>query len=76
MSAALDASVDLALDLGEPVVVPALGLVVVPDVMMIEGTANGMTSPPTWTVHRPDGRCAHLYRWPAAEDCPPKARTR
>lgn len=40
--------------------------VIVPDVLLVEAAANGLSTPHTWRLIRRDGRSAFLYRLPAA----------
>ncbi len=40
------------------------GLVAVPDVVMLEGEANGQDTPTTWRLLRDDGRSVHFFLLP------------
>jgi hypothetical protein len=64
--ATLTDCVDLAFEVGTPVVIDSLQLVVVPDVVLLEGEANGHHTPRTWAVGRDDGRMAYVYPLPEA----------
>ncbi len=61
---AVEAAADMALATGLPVAVPALGVMLVPDVVMLEGIANGHEVTPTARM-RKDGRTVHVYQLPA-----------
>lgn len=64
-AAPAEAAADLALTSGTAVPLPAWGLVVVPDVLVIEATANGQSPPPsTLRLRSPEGRCAYVFRLP------------
>lgn len=56
---------DEALADGQPVIVKELGILVVPDVVMAEGQANGQQTPATRSYRRADGRNVYLYEWPS-----------
>ena len=60
----IEAAAAVAFATGELVVLAALGLVVVPDTVMVEGLANGHDTPPTTSLVRADGRTAYLFRMP------------
>jgi hypothetical protein len=60
----LEYAADVALATGEVVTVLRLGLALVPDTVVLEGLANGVTVPSTWRLAR-DGRTVSLYRLPA-----------
>ena len=55
---------DVALARGQMVPLFGLGMVVVPDVLLLEGIAHGLDVPPSATVRRADGRSARIYRLP------------
>lgn len=57
---------DVAIDTGQMVPIYGLALLVVPDVILLQGLANGMTVPPTMTLRRADRRTASVYRLPRA----------
>ena len=54
--------VGLAFNTNTAVVIDPLGIVVVPDVVLMQVAANGHETPATWSVVRADGRTAALYR--------------
>jgi hypothetical protein len=62
--AVIEAAADLAIDIAGVVQIDDLGLVVVSDTIMLEGTANGLDCPRTDEVRRYDGRSAYLYSLP------------
>ena len=61
----LEAASDVALATGDAVTLSHLGLIVVPDTLIVEGAANGHDSPDTWRLRRADGRTTWLYALPA-----------
>lgn len=56
--------INMALDQNMVVAVPRLRIVIVADVLILEGAANGQRTPPTATCLRDDGRTAYLFRMP------------
>jgi hypothetical protein len=53
---------DLALASGRPTGCPDCPVVAVPDVVIVEGKANGDAVPETYRLVRADGREAWIYR--------------
>lgn len=53
---------DAALAQGQ--IVGACGVLAVPDVILVEGHANGLTAPQTFILVRPDGRYVAFFREP------------
>ena len=51
-----------ALATGEPASCPTCGLAAVPDVILVQGAANGEAIPDTWKLLRADCRTVALYR--------------
>jgi len=58
------AMADAVLATGEPVVCESCGIVVVPDLMVLEAVANGEESPNTWRIQRGDGREVSIFALP------------
>ena len=57
---------DLALSAGQVAGCDDCGLILVPDLVMVEGLANGQQVPDTWRMRRHDGRVAYVYRLPVS----------
>ncbi len=49
---------------GNPMACEVHGIVVVPDLMVLEGIANGEESPNTWRIQRGDGREVSIFALP------------
>jgi len=60
----LTACADLALDSGQLVVVARFGVVLVPDMIVMEATLAGENTPPTARLTRPDGRTVYVFAVP------------
>ena len=66
-----ETAADVAFAACQVVPLHRLGVVVVPDVVLIEGAAQGREIPATMTLRRADGRSASVYRLPARDTgCP------
>jgi DNA-binding transcriptional LysR family regulator len=60
---AVEAVADAALALGIPLVLDGHGVTVLPDVIALQGLANGLPSlPDSWRLERKDGRTVYLFR--------------
>ena len=68
-----ETAADAAFATGQLVPLHRLGLVVVPDVVLLEGAAQGHDVPATATLRRADGREARIYRLPEREGGFPRA---
>jgi hypothetical protein len=60
----LEELVDEAIDTGFPVRCSICGVAAVPDVMLLQGLANGEATASPYLVVRGDGRSARLYSVP------------
>lgn len=49
---------------GNPMACEVHGIVVVPDLVVLEGIANGETQPDTWRLRRHDGREVSIFALP------------
>lgn len=74
MTAALPTSIDEACAFtlankvfatGQPLACEVHGIIVVPDLVVLEGIANGEDSPHTWRLRRGDGREVSIFALPA-----------
>jgi hypothetical protein len=61
---AVERAADEALTTGEIVTLPELGLVVVPDTVIVEAVANGHDVTSTVRLYRADGRVAYVWKLP------------
>lgn len=63
--AALAGPADEALLTGQPVVVLEHGVILVPDIFVVEALANGLPPlPDTYRLQRDDGRALYVFRAP------------
>jgi len=49
---------------GEPLACESCGIIMVPDMVVLEGIANGETQPNTWRLRRADGREVSIFALP------------